>query len=163
MAGAQSPLSPALHPDRILLDQPGGTMVRLSHRPDAPPRRAQERPGPGSRHPRLDRQLERQPQAIRLDQDSRRDPGLTGKIYCPNFRRRTLVTADRPAGVDDLLEGGGLLRLRAPPPVVAGEHEPDAAGVSTPAIDVPVFTGPGANLVGAVLDRHPQAGSPVEL
>ena len=60
-------------------------------RPDDPPRRAQERAGPRSRHPRLDRELERQPAALCLDQDRRRDPGLTGKIYIPDFRRGILV------------------------------------------------------------------------
>ena len=70
-----------------------GTLVRVPDRPDDPPRRAQKRAGPGSRHPRLDRELERRPQAIRMDQDRRRDPQLTGKIYSPDFRRRTLVSA----------------------------------------------------------------------
>ena len=75
-------------PDRIVLDQPGRAVVRLLDRSDDPPRRAQERAGPRSRHPRLDRELERQPAAIRLDQDRRRDPGLTGKIYSEDFRAR---------------------------------------------------------------------------
>jgi hypothetical protein len=35
-----TPLPPALHPDRILLDQPSGTLVWLPDRPDDPPRRA---------------------------------------------------------------------------------------------------------------------------
>jgi hypothetical protein len=46
-------LSYALHPDRLLMDQPGRAMVRLSGRPEDPPRRTQERPDPRSRHPRL--------------------------------------------------------------------------------------------------------------
>ena len=91
LASPSPPLSPALHPDRLLLDQPGGTLVRVPDRPDDPPRRAQKRAGPGSRHPRLDRELESGPAAIHLDQDGRRDPGLTGKIYIPDFRRGTLV------------------------------------------------------------------------
>jgi len=85
------PLPPALHADRIVLDQPGGTLVRLLDRPDDPPRRAQERAGPGIRHPRLDRALERQSAALHLDQDRRRDPRLPGKIYCEDFRRGILV------------------------------------------------------------------------
>src|SRR5450755_1914330 len=55
---------------RILLDQSGRALVRLPDRPDDPPRRAQERAGPRSRHPHLDRQLEREPASLRLDQDS---------------------------------------------------------------------------------------------
>ena len=81
---------PALHADRIVVDQPGRAMVRLLDRSDDPPRRAQERAGPRSRHPRLDRALERQPAAIRLDQDRRRDPRLTGKVSSTNFRRGIL-------------------------------------------------------------------------
>jgi hypothetical protein len=41
MAGPPPPLLRPLHPDRILLDQPGGTLVRLPHRPEDPPRRPQ--------------------------------------------------------------------------------------------------------------------------
>ena len=47
-------------PDRLVVDQPGRAVVRLLDRSDDPPRRAQERAGPRSRHPRLDRELERQ-------------------------------------------------------------------------------------------------------
>jgi transposase len=50
---AASAVPPALHPDRLVMDQPGGTVVRVPDRPDAPARRPQERPGPGEGHPRL--------------------------------------------------------------------------------------------------------------
>jgi hypothetical protein len=36
---------------------------------------------PRSRHPRLGRELEPEPPAVRLDQGRRGDRGLTGKIY----------------------------------------------------------------------------------
>ena len=85
----------ALHTDRLIVDQPGRAVVRPPDRPDDPPRRAQERAGPRSRHPRLDRELERQPAAIHLDQDRRRDPGLPSKIYCEDFRRG-ILDATRP-------------------------------------------------------------------
>jgi transposase len=39
-------------------------------------RGTQEHPGPGSRHPGLGQRLERRPQAVYLDQNSRRDPRL---------------------------------------------------------------------------------------
>jgi transposase len=45
-------------PAGIVVDQPGRAVVRLSHRPDAPPRCPQERAGPRSRCPRLDPELE---------------------------------------------------------------------------------------------------------
>src|SRR6266581_2910621 len=90
LAGPPPPVPPALHAHRLVLDQPGRAVVRLLDRPDDPPRRAQERAGPRSRHPRLDRALERRPAATRLDQDRRRDPRLTGKIYIPDFGRDIL-------------------------------------------------------------------------
>ena len=90
LAGPPPPVPPALHANRIVVDQPGRAVVRLLDRSDDPPRRAQERAGPRSRHPRLDRELERRPAAIRLDQDRRRDPRLTGKVFSTNFRRGIL-------------------------------------------------------------------------
>ena len=91
LAGPSPPVPPALHADRLIVDQPGRAVVRLPDRSEDPPRRAQERAGPRSRHPRLDRALERQPAALRLAQDRRRDPGLTGKVFSTNFRRRILA------------------------------------------------------------------------
>jgi len=91
MAGPPPPVPPALHADRFVLDQLGRAMVRLPDRPEDPPRRAQERAGPRSRHPRLDRELEPEPAVIRLDQDRRRDPGLPSKIYREDFRRGILA------------------------------------------------------------------------
>src|SRR6266581_355918 len=119
LAGPPPPVPPALHAHRLVLDQPGGTLVRLLDRSDDPPRRAQERAGPRSRHPRLDRELERRPAAIRLDQDRRRDPRLTGKIFSTNFRRGILVARVR-----------ALARRSpaAPPVTVHGELVFDRAG-----------------------------------
>ena len=97
LAGPPPAVPPALHAHRIVVDQPGRAVVRLLDRSDDPPRRAQERAGPRSRHPRLDRELERQPAAIRLDQDRRRDPRLTGKVSSTNFRRGILGSRSRCA------------------------------------------------------------------
>ena len=91
LAGPPPAVPPALHAHRLIVDQPGRAVGRLLDRSEDPPRRAQERPGPRSRHPRLDRALERRPAALRLAQDRRRDPGLTGKIFSTNFRRRILA------------------------------------------------------------------------
>ena len=90
LAGQTPAVPPALHPDRLLLDQPGRAVVRLPGRPDDPPRRTQERPGPRSRHPRLGQGLERRPQAVHLDQDRRRDPRLPRPLLPTDLRRRTL-------------------------------------------------------------------------
>ena len=61
VAGPPPALPRALHADRIIVDQPGGTLVRLPDRPEDPPRRPQVDPVAGSRYPRLDRHLEREP------------------------------------------------------------------------------------------------------
>ena len=60
-----------LHPDRLVLDEPGRALVRPADRQADPPRRPHLRPGPGERHQGLDRHLERQSQAVHLDQDRR--------------------------------------------------------------------------------------------
>ena len=64
VAGPPPPVPPALHAHRLVLDQPGRAVVRLLDRSDDPPRRAQERASPRSRHPRLDRELEPEPPAL---------------------------------------------------------------------------------------------------
>jgi transposase len=92
LARPPSPLPRPLHPDRVLVDQPGRTLVRLPDRQEDPPRRPQIRPGTRSRHPRLDRALERKPPPLRLDQDRRGDPQLPGRIFIEDFRRGTLVS-----------------------------------------------------------------------
>jgi transposase-like protein len=89
LAGQTPAVRAALHPDRLVLDQPGRAVVRLPGPPDDPPRRTQERPGSGSRHPGMGQGLERRPQAVHLDQDSRRNPRLPRPILPTDLRRRT--------------------------------------------------------------------------
>ena len=91
MAAAPPPLPHALHPDLRLLAQPGRAVVRAADRQEAAPRRPPVNPGPGERHSRLDRQLERQPETLHLDQDRRRDPRTTRLISSTNSWRRTLA------------------------------------------------------------------------
>jgi hypothetical protein len=43
--------------------------------------------------PGLDRKLEREPEAIHMDQDRRGDPGITRQIYREDFRRGALARA----------------------------------------------------------------------
>jgi transposase len=80
LARPPPPLPRPLHPDRFLLDEPGGTLVRPADRQADPPRSPHLRAGPGERHQGMDRHLERQPQAIHLDQDRRRDPQLPRRL-----------------------------------------------------------------------------------
>ena len=77
LAGRPPPVPHALHPDLLQLDQPGRTLVRLPHRRPAAPQRPPHRPSPRERHPRLGQGLEREPEAVHLDQDRRTDPRLT--------------------------------------------------------------------------------------
>ena len=119
---------PALHPDRVVLDQPGRAVVRLPDQPDDPPRRAQERAGPRSRHPRLDRALEPESPAIHLEQNCRTDLGLTGKVYSKDFRRGIreeldLLSVDLlTAAVDEVVDAT-LARVAQRPLIPACPHE----------------------------------------
>ena len=56
--------------------EPRRALVRRTDHQEAAPRRAPIRPRTQRRHPRLDRDLERRPQALRLDQDRRPDPRI---------------------------------------------------------------------------------------
>jgi hypothetical protein len=52
--------------------------------PKAPAQRPPVRPVPRSRHPRLDRPVEQQPQALRVEENSRGDPQLTRQMFATN-------------------------------------------------------------------------------
>jgi transposase len=74
MARPASPLPRPLHPDQVILAQPGRTMVRIPHRPAHPPRCPQKRCSTvEGRH-----SLDRESPAVRLAQDRRRDRTLAG-------------------------------------------------------------------------------------
>jgi transposase len=80
VAGQASEVPPALHPDLLVVAQPGRAPVRVADRQATPSGRAQEPAGPRTRHPRLDHPVERQPAALQLDQERRRDPRTTRLI-----------------------------------------------------------------------------------
>ena len=72
-----TPGSPCTSPRPVeLLAQPGRTLVRRADHQEAATRHPPQRPRPQHRHPRLDQDLERQPPALRLDQDRRPDPRI---------------------------------------------------------------------------------------
>lgn len=71
----------ALHPDGLLLAQSGGALVRVPHRPDSATWRPQKRCGTEEGHQQLDQELKLRPQAVRLQEDGRRNPRLTRQIY----------------------------------------------------------------------------------
>jgi transposase len=71
MAWGPSPFPHALHPDLLILAQPGRAAVRAADRQEAPPRHPPLDLRPGEGHPRLDHRLERQPKTLHLEQDRR--------------------------------------------------------------------------------------------
>jgi transposase len=80
LAGTPSAVPRPLHPDGLVLDEPGRAVVRPADRQADPPRRPHLGPGPGERHQELDRHLERQPPPVHLDQDRRRDPEFPRRL-----------------------------------------------------------------------------------
>jgi transposase len=71
MAGRAPTPPPALHPDQLLLAQPGRTLVRSAHRQAATPWCSPLRLRAGEGHPCVDRDLEREPASLHVDQDRR--------------------------------------------------------------------------------------------
>src|SRR3954469_3143124 len=90
MAHRTPPLRLALHADLVELAEPRRALVRRTDIEKAPARRAPLRPRPQRRHPRLDSDLERRPQALRLDQDRRPDPRIHRHLLPANQRITTL-------------------------------------------------------------------------
>jgi transposase len=91
LAGRSPTLRLALHPDQLVVAEPRRALVRRADDQEAAPRSAPLRPRPQRRHPRLDQHLERQSQALRLDQDRRPDPRLDRPLLRTNQRITTLV------------------------------------------------------------------------
>jgi hypothetical protein len=91
LAAATPSLPPAFHPDRIVLDRPGRTMVRVPHRPDDPAQRPQKRCRTGKRRPNLDRQLDPRLQTLGLAQDRGGDPRFPHQIYGEDFQTGTIA------------------------------------------------------------------------
>jgi transposase len=81
---AAHPRFVALHPDQLLVAEPRRALVRRTDQQAAAPGRASLGPPAQQRHSCLDRDLERGPQAIRLDQDRRRDPRLDRPLLPAN-------------------------------------------------------------------------------
>ena len=74
VAAEAPPLPPALHPDQLQLAQPGRALVRRAHQPQAPQVSPPQRHRARNRHPQVDQRVEQGPEAVRVDQDRRRDP-----------------------------------------------------------------------------------------
>ena len=80
VAAGAPPVPAALHPDRLVLAEPGRALVRRADQQEDTARRPQVRAVSRRRHPGLDRNLEHRPEALRLDQDRRRDPRTPRRI-----------------------------------------------------------------------------------
>ncbi len=74
-----------------LLAQPRRALVRRADLPQTPPLGPPRRRRAGAGHPPLDQRVEQEPQAVRVDQDRRRDPRNPRRILHTNYRLGTLV------------------------------------------------------------------------
>src|SRR4051794_32295799 len=72
--------------------KPRRALVRRTHQQAAAARRAPLSPRAQRRHPRLDRNLEREPTPLRVDQAGRADSRLNRQILPTNQPNGTLVT-----------------------------------------------------------------------
>jgi transposase len=79
-----TPASCCTSPGQLLMAEPGRTLVRRADHQETPARHPPHRPRAQHRHPHLDQDLERQPPALRLDQDRRPDPRLHRQVLHPN-------------------------------------------------------------------------------
>ena len=79
-------------PTSFVVAEPRRALVLRAHQQAAQTRRAPLRPGTQHRHPRLDRDLERRPQALRLDQNRRPNSRIDRPLLPTNQRITTLVT-----------------------------------------------------------------------
>ena len=61
-------------PDQLIVAEPRRALVRRADQPQAPPVSPPQRHRARNRHPQVDQRVEQEPQAVRLDQDRRRDP-----------------------------------------------------------------------------------------
>src|SRR5665811_2073551 len=107
MARNPSPIPYALHPDVLVLDQPGRTILCLRHHRPAPTQRPPRRSGTLIRHSQMGHRLEREPEAIHLDQARRTDPRIPQTTSTANYRRRTL--GPLKPGYSHSIVPGGLL------------------------------------------------------
>src|SRR5271166_176628 len=100
MAARPSPRPAPLHSDLLLLDQPGGTVVRRTAaalpgpRRLLLPRRAHHRAG------RLDQNLEQQRPALQVDQDRRSDHRPHLPLLLTHLRTGTLASVNHPSPAD---------------------------------------------------------------
>ena len=107
------PVPPALHPDQLLVAEPGRALVRRAHQPQAPPLSPPQRHRARNRHPQVDQRVEQGPQAVRVDQDRRRDPRNPRRLLRTNQRLRTLVVAPVNSSGVVMRRGAGVRLDRA--------------------------------------------------
>src|SRR6266487_342842 len=85
-------ISSPLHPYLRFLDQPGGAMVCRTHQQANSTWRVPQRKRLGSGHPRVHRRAQRRSQALRLDQNSRPNPGQHRSLRAAHNRCPTFLT-----------------------------------------------------------------------
>jgi transposase len=97
VAGCTPTIRAAFHADLELVAKPRRALVLRAHQQEAAPRRSPLGARTQRRHPGLDRHLERRSQALRLDQDRRRNPQLDRPLLQPNQCITTLGSVPEPA------------------------------------------------------------------
>src|SRR5487761_1564486 len=90
LAGPAPALPPSFHADLLVVDQPGGALVRRPHAQAATARHPPEHPPARGRHPSLPEDLQREPAAVRVGQVSRRDSRQHPTLLPANLWNMTL-------------------------------------------------------------------------
>src|ERR1051325_6231928 len=99
MAAGPSPLRAALHPDLLLLDQPGRALVRRTAAAVPGTRRVLLAGGTHHRTPGMDQALERRRPALQMDQDPRPDHRTDLPLLRPDLRTGSLVERNQDGEV----------------------------------------------------------------
>src|SRR5262249_45661524 len=91
VAGQAAALPSPLHADRRVLAEPRGGLVCLAHRETVTSRCAPQHARAGDRDQTLPHDHQREPEAVRVDQDRRPDPRSGGYVLSTDFGLGTLA------------------------------------------------------------------------
>ena len=133
LARPPPPLHAPLHADLQLLAQPRRALVRRADHEMDQTRHPPLSPRPRRLDPHLDHQLERQPQAVRLAQDRRRDPRQPRRLLPADQRLRSLACGEQFVEIERRVDRRSFRRPKARPILhrpIPGEFKVIAVGVA---------------------------------